>query len=184
MKFLTIRHGATRHPTADEIAQNGYQEPEITDLGKQQSNEIVFSLMPYKINHVISSVRIGCQQTAAPTAKYFQLPIWPTCYLRSIEILNEAEIIHALNLHYRGEQNWKEAWFEKKAGLEPPKDVWQRSIDGALSLARTFPKETLPLFCHEENIWALIAWRDNIPYEEIVLSGISIPHATIYEFEL
>ncbi|MCR3747198.1 histidine phosphatase family protein [Lentzea californiensis] len=74
MRLLLVRHGETAS-NIERRLDTAMPGPPLTDLGLKQARELADALAGENITAVYASIGLRAQQTAAPTAERFGLPV-------------------------------------------------------------------------------------------------------------
>ncbi|MGZ3141439.1 histidine phosphatase family protein [Lentzea chajnantorensis] len=74
MRLLLVRHGETASNIERKL-DTAMPGPPLTELGHKQARELADSLAGEDITAVYASIGLRAQQTAAPTAERFGLPV-------------------------------------------------------------------------------------------------------------
>ncbi|GGN00054.1 phosphoglycerate mutase [Lentzea pudingi] len=74
MKLLLVRHGETASNIERKL-DTAMPGPPLTELGHKQARELADTLAGEQITAVHASIGLRAQQTAAPTAERFGLPV-------------------------------------------------------------------------------------------------------------
>ncbi|SEP64567.1 probable phosphoglycerate mutase [Lentzea xinjiangensis] len=74
MRLLLVRHGETAS-NIERRLDTAMPGPPLTDLGHKQARELADALAGEEISAVYASIGLRAQQTAAPTAERFGLPV-------------------------------------------------------------------------------------------------------------
>ncbi|MBQ6436659.1 histidine phosphatase family protein [bacterium] len=80
MKLYLIRHGQT--PYNEKHLAQGWSDIPLSDLGRQQAQEVVIAMKDKHIDAIFASDLKRAQETALPLSKFFGLPIYSTWLLR------------------------------------------------------------------------------------------------------
>ncbi len=74
MRLLLVRHGETASNIERKL-DTAMPGPPLTELGHKQARELADSLAGESVTAVYASIGLRAQQTAAPTAERFGLPV-------------------------------------------------------------------------------------------------------------
>ncbi|WP_394281505.1 histidine phosphatase family protein [Corynebacterium sp.] len=156
--ILLIRHGKT--PTTGQILPGRAPGLHLSDAGLRQAREVARRIE--QLDAIYSSLLERTQETAAPTAEKFGLPVlidehliecdfgeWTGAKLTELAKLEEWKVV----------QNDPESF--RFPGGESFVEMRDRIAAGLTAIARAHPGEVVACFSHADTIKAAVTWLDD-----------------------
>ncbi|GLZ32563.1 phosphoglycerate mutase [Lentzea sp. NBRC 105346] len=163
--MLLVRHGETASNIA-RVLDTVPPGPPLTELGHKQARELADALADEDISAVYASVALRTQQTAAPTAERFGLPVQVLSGVHEIQV-GDYEGMNSTEA-YRAYLHTVVAWAEGRLDVAFPNgESGQQVLDRFLPAVRSIEQDgTVVLVTHGgSGRMAALALASNVPAE-------------------
>jgi broad specificity phosphatase PhoE len=163
-RFYLVRHG--EKVTPDELLVARAPGVDLSERGRAQAEAIAARLVREPIRHVASSPLERAQQTAAPLAARFNLPVSVD------EAFNEFDFgqwtrrsVHDLadDVHWKRFNAFRGS--TRPPGGETMLEIQSRFLAGMLRLRGEFPDQGVAIYSHGDPIRAAVAYFAGSPID-------------------
>lgn len=176
-----MRHGRYDYTDLEEMKRTGkFGDPGLNAQGKKEIGALAKSLKTLGITAIHSSSAQRARDTAETIGR--ELSIEPVFYpgLKDTGLPEGERLVELITRELRGEAIWYEEWIVGGyPGFESPERFQQRVQRTVEEIARN-QKGTLLIVGHEEVIWAIMSWINNISFKEAAKTKVG--YGEIREF--
>ncbi|MCP2197729.1 histidine phosphatase family protein [Lentzea flava] len=169
MRLLLVRHGETASNIERKL-DTAMPGPPLTELGHKQARELADTLAGEEITAVYASIGLRAQQTAAPTAERFGLPVQILPGIHEIQVgsLEGRNDTEAYKTYLDTVMQWAEGALHVAfpGGGETGQQVLDRFL-GAIDSIRSIRQDgTVMVVTHGgAGRMGALALADNVPVE-------------------